>query len=204
MPASSGSATAATSSSQPVGPTRRRKFYEVQRRPARRSRPKRCGASPSSMRSRPPSEARPPTHGRAYAQSRSLPLVAAMKTWLEARAQPHPAARRPRRCHPLRPDPLGRPLPLPRRRPHRTRQQHGRARHPAHRARPQEPSVRRLRWRRRPLGDRRLAHRHRKAQRRRAVRLSQGRARAHVQRPSDEPARRPAALELGPPIAAAA
>ena len=129
-------------------------------------------------------------------QSRSLPLVAAMKTWLEAAARPHPAPRRPRRSDPLRPHPLGRSLPLPRRRPHRTRHQHRRARDPAHRARPQEPSVRRIRWRRRPLGDRLLPHHHRQAQRRRALRLPQGRARAHVQRPSHEPARRPAALEL--------
>ena len=59
---------------------------------------------------------------------------------------------------------------LPRRRPHRDRQQHRRARHPAPRAQPQERPLRRLRRRRRALGRPRLADRDLQAQRRRSRR----------------------------------
>ena len=77
----------------------RRKFYEVHQATGSRSRPKRCAASPNSMRSRRPSAATPPTRGRACAQSSSLPLVAAMKAWLETGAplRSHPAAASPMR-----------------------------------------------------------------------------------------------------------
>ena len=65
-----------------------------------------------------------------------------------------PAARRPGRGHPLCTRALAGAVPVPRRWPHRARQQPGRARHPARRAGAQEPPVRRIgRWRR-PLGDR--------------------------------------------------
>ena len=63
-------------------------------------------------------------------------------------------------------------------------------------ARPQKPPVRRIRRRRRPLGHRLLVHHHRQVQQCRALRLSQERARAHVRRSPDEPARRTPALEL--------
>ena len=63
--------------------------------------------------------------------------------------------------------------------------------------RAQESSVRGFRRRWRPLGHRLLPHRHREAQRRRALRLPQGRARADDQRSSHEPSRRSAPLGLG-------
>jgi hypothetical protein len=74
--------------------------------------------------------------------------------------------------------------------------QSGRARHPAHRARAQKPSVRGLgRWRR-PMGNHLLPHRHRKAQQRRALCLTQRRPAAHDRRSSRQPPRRVPALEL--------
>ncbi len=62
-------------------------------------------------------------------------------------------------------------------------------RDPPRRAWPQEPSLRRLRWWRRPLGHRLLTRRHRKAQRRRTVCLPERRPRAHDLRSPYEPAR---------------
>jgi hypothetical protein len=59
--------------------------------------------------------------------------------------------------------------------PYRPRQEPGRACDQADRARAQEPSVRRVGRRWRPLGHRLLSHRHGKAQQRRAIRLPQGR-----------------------------
>ncbi len=56
--------------------------------------------------------------------------------------------------------------------------------------------LRRLRRRRRALGHRRLPHRHRKAQRRRALRLPQGRPRAHDKRSPHASNRRTPPLEL--------
>ena len=46
------------------------------------------------------------------------------------------------------------------------------------------------------MGNRLLPHHYRQAQRGRALRLSQGRVGTHVQRTSNEPPRRSAALEL--------
>jgi len=74
--------------------------------------------------------------------------------------------------------------------------QSGRARHPAHRARAQKPSVRGLgRWRR-PMGNHLLPHRHRKAQQRRTLYLAQRRPAAHDRRSSRQPPRRTLAVEL--------
>lgn len=87
-------------------------------------------------------------------------------------------------------------VPVPRRWPHRARQQPGRAGDSARRARTKKPSVRRLQWRRRSLGHHRLASRHGQAQRCRALRLHQGCPRAHDARPSDAQDRRSLALEL--------
>ena len=68
---------------------------------------------------------------------------------------------------------------------------------PAHRTRPQEPSVRGLRRRRLTLGHGVLAHHHRQAERHRALCLPQRCAGPHDPRPSHEPARRARALEMG-------
>lgn len=65
-----------------------------------------------------------------------------------------------------------------------------------HRPRPQEPPLRRLRRRRPALGHSCLPHRHRQAQRRRTLRLPQRRPRAHGKRPSHAPNRRTPPLEL--------
>lgn len=59
-------------------------------------------------------------HGRVLRQASSLSLVPAMKLWLERQLGGLADAIR----YVLRPDPLGRALPLPRRRPPRTRYQH--------------------------------------------------------------------------------
>ena len=84
-----------------------------------------------------------------------------------------PAQQHAGRCHPLCAGALGKPHPVPRRWPHRARYQSGRAGDPSGRARAQEPPVRRLRWRRSPLGYNLLAHRNRQAQQRRTLRLAQ-------------------------------
>ena len=76
------------------------------------------GASPSSILSRLRSAASRPPRAR---QSLSLPLVANMKAWLGIQFSQLPPRGQPRRCNPLRPDPLGRALLLSRRRPHRSR-----------------------------------------------------------------------------------
>jgi transposase len=75
---------------------------------------------------------------------KTLPLVDAMKIWLEAELSRVPP--RGGLADAIR-YALARwsPLPLPPRWASRDRQQHGRTCHPAHRARPQEPSVRRVR-----------------------------------------------------------
>ena len=78
----------------------------------------------------------------------------------------------------------------------RDRQQSGRARHPAHRARAQKSSVRGLRWRWRPVGNRLLPHRHRKTQQCRALCLALRRPAANDRRSSRQPPRRVPALEL--------
>ena len=62
----------------------RRKFYEVHEATGSPDRGRSAaGASPSSMRSRRPSEVRPPSTARACGEPSSLPLVEAMKAWLE-------------------------------------------------------------------------------------------------------------------------
>ncbi|MEE8522297.1 MAG: hypothetical protein V3T72_00055 [Thermoanaerobaculia bacterium] len=91
---------------------------------------------------------------------------------------------------------MGKPHLLRRRRPDRARHQHRRADHAADRARPEEPSVRRLRRRCPNLGNHRLGNPERQAQRRRALRLPPRYPGAHGPRPSDQPDRRPLALEI--------
>ena len=63
-PASTGFAAAATSSSQVLG-SRQTQFYEVQQATGSPVAAEALGASPSSMRSRPPSAAMPPARDRA-------------------------------------------------------------------------------------------------------------------------------------------
>jgi hypothetical protein len=121
-------------------------------------------------------------------QTRSLPLVEAMKTWLEAQLShipPRGALAEAIRYALTR---WGYGY-LPRRWARRTRHQLRRARHPPHCPRPQEPSLRRIGWWRQALGHRRLADRYRETQRRRAVRLSEGYAGAPVQWSPEQKAR---------------
>ena len=89
---------------------------------------------------------RSPDQRRAARQERSRPVVAELEPWLRAElpllsqkaSSPAPSAM------PCR---VGRPGPLPRRRPARNDQQRRRARHPSAGPRPQELPVRRLRRR---------------------------------------------------------
>jgi transposase len=122
-----------------------------------------------------------------HRERHARPVIEALKPWLE-----HPAgaaAQRPRRSDPLCPRTLAGAVPVPRGRSHRARQQSGRARHPARGSGAQEPPLRRVGRRRRPLGSGRFAARDREAQWGRAVHLSQRCPRAHDQRPSYAPDR---------------
>ena len=70
---------------------------------------------------------------RAVRQQKSRPLVDALRTVAARQARPDQPEEQARRGHPLRPVALGGPDPLPRRRPHRDRQQRRRTLHPPHR-----------------------------------------------------------------------
>ncbi len=69
----------------------------------------------------------PPELRRAIRQERSKPIVEALKPWLEASLAKVPKGGKLGEALALRPQPVGRPRALPRRRPHRDRFQHGRA-----------------------------------------------------------------------------
>ena len=133
---------------------------------------------------------------RQARQRRTKPLVDALRLWLEAQLAAVSGKADHRRGDPLRALALGRPYPLPRRRPHRDRLQCRRALDPADRARPQEPSLRRLRRRRRALGGHCLAHRNLQDERRRSASLSARRARKDRRTSSDGSHRRAAAVRL--------
>ncbi len=67
---------------------------------------------------------------RAARQARSKPLIEALEPWLRARLETLSQKSKLAEGDPLRARPLGGSHPLPRRRPHRDRLQHRRARHP--------------------------------------------------------------------------
>ena len=96
---------------------------------------------------------------RAVRQEKSKPLVLALKAWLEQQLARVSGKSVIAEAIRYGLEPLGRAHPLPRRRPHRARHQHRRARHPSHRAQSQERALRRPRSGSGELGLHRLAHR---------------------------------------------
>ena len=149
----------------------------MRRSPARRS-----NASPRSMRSRRRSAAAAPSERRAVRQERSKPLVVALRAWLEHQLARVSAKATIADAIRYALEPLGRAHPFPRRRPHRARHQHRRARHPSHRSQSQERTLRRPRPGRGELGLHRFAHRDLQIDRRRSASLL--RRRAHQARQS--------------------
>ena len=105
----------------------------------RGARAHRCALSRSRRRS----AAASADERRAVRQEKSKPLVLGAQGLARASAHTRLGQVADRRGHPLWLEPLGRAHPLPRRRPHRARHQHRRARHPSHRAQSQERALRR-------------------------------------------------------------
>ena len=141
----------------------RRKFYEFTRPPARRSPPRHYAGSPCSTPSR--SDPWPIRRTTGACPRPGIPaLRRGPEAVVRAGAWPYSAARHPGGGDPLCPRPLAGALSVPRRWPYRPRQQPGRTRLSVPSPRPQEPSLRRLRWRGRALGHGLLADRHGKAQ----------------------------------------
>ena len=129
----------------------RRRFYDIAkgfttlpRAATRRSRTRRCSGSVCSMRSRPTSVGAPATSVARPAGSRGTRHRGSEALAREP-AQARVGALGDRGSHALRALTLGRPHPLPRRRPHRDRHQRGRAVDPTDRLEPEERALRGIR-----------------------------------------------------------
>jgi hypothetical protein len=87
---------------------------------------------------------KPPDERARVRQARAGPVLQEMHAWFQTSARPDLRQERPRRRHPLRPDPLGGADALSRRRQAGAGQQPGRARHPPADLGPEELAVRRV------------------------------------------------------------
>ena len=131
---------------------RRQLLRHRQGRSMRRSPAKRSNASPRSMRSRRRSEAAAPMSAARCARTRASHSCWRSRSGSNSSSPASPRKSDDRRRHPLRLEPLGRAHPLPRRRPHRARHQHRRAKHPSDCAQSQKRTLRRPRSRGRRTG----------------------------------------------------
>jgi len=139
---------------------------------------------------------RGPDERRAVRQERSRPVLVELEPWLRAKLPLISQKSKLAEATPLRALALGRPHPLPRRRPDRDRFQHGRTFDPSHCSQSQERSLRWLRRRRRKLGGHCNAHRKLQTLQRRSVRLPRRRSHKNRQRPPQQRHRRSAPLDL--------
>ncbi len=110
------------------------------RRARRRWRARRSRGSPSSTRSRPTCAAGRPTTVVPSARRKAAPLPTRLARLPRSQGGAGEPQERAGRSDPLRADPLGRALQLPRRRPRRDRLECGRTRNSSHRARSQKRS----------------------------------------------------------------